>query len=513
MTELCVLDQSNNVLYSSPEVAPSIPQQVAASMRLSSVGQLELQHEGQKYLVGYWSIFLQPKFLTPKWTVVLSESKSYALSPMAHFTRVFPFVILMSLLVVLLLSIIQIRRSLIPLEKLQEGTGRIAKKDFDSRVAIKSGDEFEELGASFNSMASQLGKQFKTLTTMAEIDRQILSTLDTRKIVNTLLTRMPEVLPCDCVSVTLVESDAPYMGQIYMREGKLGSEIQAGKIQLLPKEMEKLHNHQDSFFIMGGDIPDYLAPLAKLGIKSFLVLPTFIKQGMAAVIHLGYPAQPAFIEDDLDQARQLANQMAVALSNATLINELNQLNFGTLTALARTIDAKSPWTAGHSERVTKLALKIGEVLGLSAKELDVLHRGGLLHDTGKIGTPAEILDKPGKLTDEETQIMHEHVRIGARILEPIAAYADVIPIVLQHHEWYDGTGYPYGISGEAISFGARIFAVADYFDALISNRPYRSGRDRKGVIESIKQEASHQFDPKVVEAFLEVIAQEERGET
>jgi HD-GYP domain-containing protein (c-di-GMP phosphodiesterase class II) len=84
---------------------------------------------------------------------------------------------------------------------------------------------------------------------------------------------------------------------------------------------------------------------------------------------------------------------------------------------------------------------------------------------------------------------------------------------LQHHEWYDGTGYPYGISGEAISFGARIFAVADYFDALISNRPYRSGRDRKGVIESIKQEASHQFDPKVVEAFLEVIAQEERGET
>jgi putative nucleotidyltransferase with HDIG domain len=500
------------VFYSSPGLEASIPEQVAAAMQRSSIGQLDLEHDGKEYLVTYWSIFLQPKFFTPKWTVILTKSKSDTLSPIAYFTKIFILVILMSLLVVILLSVIQIRRSLIPLEKLQEGTEQIAKNDFDTRVTIKSGDEFEELATSFNMMASRLGKQFKTLTTMSEIDRAILSTLDTRKIVNTLLTRMPDLFPCDCVSITLIGSSASNMGQIYIKETKPGSKIQVETIQPPPKLMEKLHLHQESFFLTDEDAPGYLEPLANLGIKSFLVLPVFVKERLAAIIRLGYITKPVLIQDDLDQTRQLADQMAVALSNASLIEELNQLNLGTLTALARAIDAKSPWTAGHSERVTKLAIEIGKVLGLSPKELDVLHRGGLLHDTGKVGTPAVILDKPSNLTDEETRLMHEHVHIGARILEPIAAYADVMPIVLQHHEWFDGKGYPYGISGEAIHLDARIFAVADYFDAMTSERPYRSGMDRKHVIESVKQAAGHQFDPKVVEAFLEVMAQKDREE-
>ena len=178
--------------------------------------------------------------------------------------------------------------------------------------------------------------------------------------------------------------------------------------------------------------------------------------------------------------------------------------------LARAIDAKSLWTAGHSERVTQLALKIGRVMGLNQKELDDLHRGGLLHDIGKIGIAPEILDKAGKLTDEEYELMREHVRIGARILEPIQAYADVIPIVLQHHEYYDGSGYPDGIYGESISLGARIFTVADHYDALISDRPYRAGLAPEVVLGFIKNGAGKKFDPMVVEAFLEVIAAEDR---
>ncbi len=514
MTELCLLDESNHVLFSSVPGQVSFPDQVVLKMTRSSMGMFEWVHEKNEYMASYRSIFLQPVFFTRQWTVVLSESKSDVLTPMANFKKIFPLVILMSLLVVIFLSVIQIRRSLIPLRKLQEGTSQIAKSDFDSRVTIESGDEFEDLAASFNTMASRLGKQFKTLTTMSEIDRAILSTLDTRKIVNTLLTRMPEVFPCDGIAITLIGPNASDVGQIYFKETKPGSKIQVETIQLPPKLLEKLHVHQESFFLTDEENPDYLSPLVKLGIKLFLVLPVFIKERLAASIRLGYFTPPALIQDDLDQTRQLADQMAVALSNASLIEELNQLNLGTLTALARAIDAKSPWTAGHSERVTKLALEIGKVLGLRPKELDVLHRGGLLHDTGKVGTPAIILDKPGKLTDEETKSMREHVHIGARILEPIAAYAEVMPIVLQHHEWFDGKGYPYGISGEAIHLYARIFAVADYFDAVTSDRPYRPGMDRKRVIESIKQEAGHQFDPKVVQAFLEVMAQEDReGET
>jgi putative nucleotidyltransferase with HDIG domain len=199
----------------------------------------------------------------------------------------------------------------------------------------------------------------------------------------------------------------------------------------------------------------------------------------------------------------------VAISNARLIEELDELNWGTLYALARAIDAKSNWTAGHSERVTELALKIGQVMGLNQKQLDDLHRGGLLHDIGKIGIPPEILDKAGKLTDEEYELMREHVRIGARILEPIEAYAEIVPVVLHHHEYYDGTGYPVGLIGEDIDLGARIFTVADHYDALISDRPYRAGLPRERVIGFIKEDSGTKFDPKVVAAFLEVMTQEE----
>ncbi len=208
--------------------------------------------------------------------------------------------------------------------------------------------------------------------------------------------------------------------------------------------------------------------------------------------------------------------MAVALSNARLVEELDQFNWGALAALAQTVDAKSPWTAGHSERVTRLSLAIGHKMAVGRDDLDVLHRGGLLHDIGKIGVPAAVLDKPGKLTDEEWQVMRDHVTVGARILTPIAAYADLIPIVLRHHERYDGSGYPDGLVGEDIPFLARLLAVPDVYDALNSDRPYRPAWPRPKVIEYLAQRSGTLFDPEVTKGFLAVIedpAPEARYET
>jgi len=511
MSELCVLDQANNVLFSSLPSPISFPGQAVLTMTRSASGQFEWVHENKEFLASYGSIFLQGRFFSPKWTVVLSESKANMLSPMANFKRIFPFVILLSVWVVLLLSVSQIRRTLIPLEKLKEGALRIARRDFNSRVTVKSGNEFEELATTFNTMASQLDRQFNTLTTIAEIDRTILSTLDTGKIVDVVLSRMRDVFPCQCISMTLLDFEATSMGRTYIKENKSSDKKLVRSIELTPTEVKKLCDNPDYVLLdVDGDAPHYLAPLAGRGFKSFLVLPIILKQTLSGIITLGYLEPPTLSQEDLAQARQLTDQVAVALSNARLIEELNQLNWGTLTALARAIDAKSPWTAGHSEQVTQLALKIGRVLGLSKKEMEILHRGGLLHDIGKLGIPPEILDKPGKLTPQEQKLMREHVRFGARILEPIATYAEVIPIVLQHHERFDGAGYPDGLAGEAISLGARIFAVADCFDALTADRPYRHSLGRERAIELIKQESGHQFDPKIVKTFLKVIAQEER---
>jgi putative nucleotidyltransferase with HDIG domain len=346
---------------------------------------------------------------------------------------------------------------------------------------------------------------------VAEIDRAILSSLDKSKIVDTVLDRMSEVFSCDSVSVTLFETNGAETAQTYVEDCKSHKRKRERTIELRPEDLETLHDNPDTDLIeLDGDPPSYLVLMARLGIKSVLVLPFFLQQELSGIIALGYLKPPELEQEDLDQARQLADQVAVAFSNARLIEELAQLNWGTLRALARAIDAKSHWTAGHSERSTKVALKIGRVMGLNREELDNLHRAGLLHDIGKLGIPLDVLDKDGKLTAEERQFMQKHPSMGVRILEPIGAYAEVIPIVLQHHESFDGSGYPDGLSGKAISLGARIFALADRFEALTSDRPYRKALTLKRTIKYIEDRTGTEFDPKIVKAFLKVMTQEEK---
>jgi HD-GYP domain-containing protein (c-di-GMP phosphodiesterase class II) len=146
---------------------------------------------------------------------------------------------------------------------------------------------------------------------------------------------------------------------------------------------------------------------------------------------------------------------------------------------------------------------------LPQRDLNILHRGGLLHDIGKLGIPKGILDKPGKLTALELSQMQEHVLIGHRILAPLPGFADCMPVVLQHHEWINGAGYPHGLKGDEISIHARIFAIADCYDALISDRPYRAGMPLSRVLEILQQGVGKQFDPKVMEAFLRIIPHEQ----
>lgn len=191
---------------------------------------------------------------------------------------------------------------------------------------------------------------------------------------------------------------------------------------------------------------------------------------------------------------------------ASTIHALEQLDIATLTAFARAIDANSPWTAGHSERVTAMALRIAHAMGLPAKGLQIVHRGALLHDIGKIGTPPAILDKPGKLEAWENEIMQNHVQVGIRILEPIDCFRDMLCVVAQHHERLDGTGYPAGLAGDQISLHARIVAVADAYDALTSDRPYRKGMPQEIAIKMLQEKSGTQFDPKVVESLIDVAA-------
>jgi HD-GYP domain-containing protein (c-di-GMP phosphodiesterase class II) len=214
--------------------------------------------------------------------------------------------------------------------------------------------------------------------------------------------------------------------------------------------------------------------------------------------------------DEFEELAGAFNAMADGLE--AQFGELEALHLGTLNALARAIDAKSSWTAGHSERVTELAVRIGQELNLPAARLSCLRRGGLLHDIGKLAIPGAVLDKLGPLTSDELALMQEHPMRGVRILEPIAPFADLLPIVGQHHERFDGSGYPLGLRGEEIDLSARVLAVADAFDAMTSNRPYRCGLAVDAAASVIRDEAGRQFDPTVVGAFLRVLVRGEKSE-
>jgi putative nucleotidyltransferase with HDIG domain len=176
----------------------------------------------------------------------------------------------------------------------------------------------------------------------------------------------------------------------------------------------------------------------------------------------------------------------------------------TLRSLAKALEARDAETRGHSDRVVAYCLKLGQQLELTDRELLALEQGALLHDIGKIGTPDGILLKAGTLTEEEWLVMRQHIDHGAAIVSEVELLNDALWVIQEHHEKWDGSGYPQGLKGEEISIYARIFAVADCADAITSDRPYREGRPFEAVIEELTVCAGTHFDPRVVEAFVSV---------
>ena len=180
----------------------------------------------------------------------------------------------------------------------------------------------------------------------------------------------------------------------------------------------------------------------------------------------------------------------------------------TIQGLVSTLEAKDKYTSGHSRRVTEYTLMIGRTMGLSTPELEKLEWAGLLHDIGKIGIRLEALNKPIKITHEEHEMFKDHAVMGKQILESIHFLRDIIPLVYHHHEWYDGSGYPEGIEGEHIPLGARILTVADSYDAMVSDRPYRKAMSGSEAIAELRRFTGTQFDPEIVNVFIPLLVEQ-----
>lgn len=477
----CVLEMAG---WSRVHCAPEVTAADVTRLRRAAVAATgaDAPSTERSVLVAHRDVFLTQSLGVPSWRLVVENRSGELLAADRYITTTLAILLALAVVIAFLLAHRQIRISTEPLRELRDATRRVRHGDLTSTVDIRSVDEFGELGASFNEMTGALSEQLRMLRALDAIDDVALKERDLGTIANRAVKALLETEDWASASVGHVSSQRP--DRMLSVTGDPGNAALSSSTEIL-------------------EVPGE----ANSGIRrrdARIEFPLRHADETVGVVRL-VPLGPGPIADDapaLVAARRIAERTATALGSVRMHERLEALSAGTLRAFARAIDANSPWTAGHSERVTHRALAIGRILELSRADLGRLYRGGLLHDIGKVGVPPSILDKTEGLTPRERSLIERHPVVGEQILSPIPGFTDVLPIVRSHHERYDGTGYPDRLAGEEIPWLAAVLAVADVFDAMTSNRPYRSGLSAHEARAAIVAESGRQFDPRVVEAFV-----------
>jgi HD-GYP domain-containing protein (c-di-GMP phosphodiesterase class II) len=225
----------------------------------------------------------------------------------------------------------------------------------------------------------------------------------------------------------------------------------------------------------------------------------------AIVVQRG-PRRGAISNRDRDMLLGVADQALLAMTNRALFDALDESFLATVEALGNALGAKDTYTQGHAKALVVLTTEVAQRMGVSGDEFRDLSYAAALHDIGKIGIPAEVLNKPGPLTAEEFEVMRMHPELGAQILEPVPALAGAAALVLACHEHWDGSGYPLGLKGEEIPLGARLILACDAFDAMTSDRVYRPAMSRADAVAELRRCSGTQFDPQVVDVLVAVLA-------
>ena len=289
--------------------------------------------------------------------------------------------------------------------------------------------------------------------------------------------------------------------ELKMDEGIVGKVICSGKLQLISDVSKD---------------PAWAPRVDKnsgFTTKSMLTVPLVAKgKAIGAIQLLNKKSGRHFTEKDAQMALILANQSALALYNSQMFEEIQNINISMIRTLAKTLDKRDPYTAGHSERVANYSKWIALKIGLGPKTCEELYKAALLHDIGKIGIPDEILRKPTKLSNEEYEIIKKHPEIGADILstmEPKRSIMNAVETARYHHERLNGTGYPDRLSGKEIPLFAKIVGIADTFDAITTDRPYNKGLTYREAAEELTKCRDTHFDERLVFAFLSALEEQE----
>jgi PAS domain S-box-containing protein len=362
-------------------------------------------------------------------------------------------------------------------------------------------------------------KNISRLDALRNIDQAIMGSLDLDLTLKIILDNLLPQLDVDAAVVLQYQEDIQTLqfsqglgfktAALQYTDLRLGHGY-AGKVGLQRDHIfiPDLNHEEDKFL----DFPQ----IKKEDFVSYYGVPLNAKGKLVGVLEIFHRSTLNPDDDWVNYLKLLAGQIAIAIDNVTLFNDLQRSNIdltlaydATIEGWAHALELKDMETEGHSRRVVSLSLDLAQALGISAEKMVHIRRGALLHDIGKMGVPDAILQKPGKLNDEEWQIMRQHPVYTLDWLYPIEYLRPALEIPYSHHERWDGTGYPRGIKGELIPLAARIFAIVDVWDALTSDRPYRKAWSREKTLAHIKEQSGKHFDPLVVEKFLEILKNDE----
>jgi putative nucleotidyltransferase with HDIG domain len=381
----------------------------------------------------------------------------------------------------------------------ESGTTTVVRKVIDTHYpgmdALLEGPQSDDLG--------ELQRAQRNLATAYEVSKILSSARDLDSLFEGVIESVFSTLNADRAAILLKRgADGVAAGEIAVSRTVVQDVIEHG-VSSLSRDATADERYREG------------ASIIMQKIRSVMCAPVVTDKGMRSAMGVLYADSRsltgAFSESDLELLALIGNQAGVAIHRAQLIAQLEQFFFDTIRAMVATIDAKDGYTHRHSERVAEFAVKISSELGLDDEMREVVKLAGLLHDVGKIGVPEVILNKKGKLTPEEYDEMKQHTVHGVDILSNIQSprFKKVLPGVRHHHEKWDGSGYPDGLSGEDIPFLGRVLAVADVLDALSSDRAYRKGLGFERTVQLIQDDAGSHFDPEVAAAAM---ALHKRGE-
>ena len=358
--------------------------------------------------------------------------------------------------------------------------------------------------------------QLKELLSLYRISEAMISTLDLKQLLALIVEIVLSELKADRVAIYFT-NDHGLLDLLMEKSKAPGDQV----LEPLPIDFDRLKSNlenREMFIASGFKLSEVLLPTPDQR-SAFVAHPQTIYSLVAAPLRLqkelrgflvaiSYDPRMIFTDGHGKSMVIFSSRAFLALENARLYEELAQTLTQTIEGLVVALEAKDYYTRGHSERVALYARRIAEAMDLDPVQVNNITHAARLHDIGKIGIRLETLNKPGKLTKEEQKMFQYHTQLSRKILEPIKIMRDIIPIIYHHHEHFDGKGYPEGKKGEDIPLGARILAVADSYEVMTSDRPYRKARSQRQAIQELRRCTGNQFDPQVVEIFLKVLGSE-----